>query len=258
MGTYDTFFDTHGHEHQTKAFGKNLRVYRPGDPVRVRRAPFNGSEFDAWLAGEWDEDPGPGADTCQVQAGDGYVNIREGHYVGVTPDRDPNLPLFDYFGRNITDLEARLTDPQFVTDREQVATLAHYAGHAARAATLPPAARARDIGDAIRSLVSYMGEYLVDPRDGFPLPPETGEPVPMTTLPEIADLFLTVLEPLRGVEDPMSLLYPERANHPYERLRHTKSGEDLYTMVTTSLRRVGLLDNTPGPGWASQATVLTS
>lgn len=109
MGTYDIFLDApKGEEYQSKAFGKGLRTYRPGDAVTPRRAPLSKEDYDAYNAGEWNPVI-PGLESITLQSrvehatSEKYIDIAEGIYTGISSERDMNVPLIDHYGRLIDD-----------------------------------------------------------------------------------------------------------------------------------------------------------
>lgn len=109
MGTYDTFLDPpKGEEHQSKAFGKGLRTYRPGDAVTPQRAPLSKEDYDAYDTGAWNPViPGLEAITLQSRVehatNEKYIDVAAGIYTGISSERDMNVPLIDHYGRLIDD-----------------------------------------------------------------------------------------------------------------------------------------------------------
>ncbi|MBB5491392.1 hypothetical protein [Nocardiopsis metallicus] len=107
MGTYDTFLDApKGEEHQSKAFGKGLRTFRPGDAVTPQRAPLSKEDYDACNAGEWNPVIlGLKSTTLQSRVehatSEKYIDVAEGIYTGISSERDMNIPLIDHYGRLI-------------------------------------------------------------------------------------------------------------------------------------------------------------
>lgn len=105
MATYDTLIDADGQEHQTKALGKGLRTYHPGDRVSPSRSPLTEAEYQEFKEGRWDASTAPvplqvalGLDDTPL-----YAQIDAGSiYTGVTAERDHALPLLDHHGRLIS------------------------------------------------------------------------------------------------------------------------------------------------------------
>lgn len=107
MGTYDTFLDPlNGEEYQSKAFGKGLRTYRPGDAVTPQRAPLSKEDYDAQVAGAWNPII-PGLEPITLQScvehatSETYIDVAESIYTGISSERDMNVPLIDHYGRLI-------------------------------------------------------------------------------------------------------------------------------------------------------------
>lgn len=116
MGMYDTFHAGTRHG-QTKALGKSLAEYLPGDRAQIIPAPMDEESYEAYLAGEI----APVADSAQVVMMEGgFLTLRDGVIEGWVDVREPSLPLFDYLGRAVPEQDA--TDP----DRERA--LAEIAG----------------------------------------------------------------------------------------------------------------------------------
>ncbi|OYO00723.1 hypothetical protein CGZ95_08865 [Enemella evansiae] len=105
MSTYDTFLDpATGEKHQSKAFGRGLRTYRPGDTVTPQRSPLSEDEYAEDRAGRWDSAiPGLEVVTCQVRIkhadGERYIDVADGIFTGISATRDPALPLIDHYGQ---------------------------------------------------------------------------------------------------------------------------------------------------------------
>lgn len=105
MGSYDTFIDGNM-EAQSKAFGKHLRTYHPGDTVVADRAPLSAEELDQWIAGgTYAETPAAGsyqawALLVEPVAGHdrAYITIRDDVFRELTPTRAPELPLLNGIG----------------------------------------------------------------------------------------------------------------------------------------------------------------
>ncbi|USY17926.1 hypothetical protein NE857_21665 [Nocardiopsis exhalans] len=109
MGTYDTFLDPpKGEECQSKAFGKGLRTYRPGDAVTPQRAPLSKEDYDAYNAGAWNPVI-PGLESITLQSrvehatNEKYIDVAAGIYTGISSRRDMDVPLIDHYGRLIDD-----------------------------------------------------------------------------------------------------------------------------------------------------------
>lgn len=107
MSTYDTFLDpTTGEEHQSKAFGRALRTYRPGDTVLAQRSPLSEADYAEDRAGRWDSAI-PGLEAASFQArvehadGERYIDVADGIFTGISATRDPALPLIDHYGRSV-------------------------------------------------------------------------------------------------------------------------------------------------------------
>jgi hypothetical protein len=81
MGMYDSFYDAHGGDWQTKALGKALDRYDIGDPV-----PGPPIDYQAKVLGGLRHVPSQWS----------YVTIRNGRVVSVPSARDHSLPLLDY------------------------------------------------------------------------------------------------------------------------------------------------------------------
>lgn len=83
MGMFDSLYDTHGNEWQTKALGRALDRFEVGDPV-----PFSIAACQIEVLG------GRHLDASM----DAFATIRKGILIAVPAERDPSLPLYDYSG----------------------------------------------------------------------------------------------------------------------------------------------------------------
>lgn len=107
MSTYDTFLDPQtGQAHQSKAFGKRMKAYRPGDTVRPQRAPLSKEDYAAFHPERWEQIvDGLTSATLQsrIAHADGdeerYIDVSDGVYTGISAARDPSIPLVDHYGR---------------------------------------------------------------------------------------------------------------------------------------------------------------
>jgi hypothetical protein len=84
MGMFDSLYDADGTEWQTKAFSRNLDVYRVGDPIPSD----TGSAYQVEVMRY----------TRREGATDAFATIRAGRLEAVPTERDDRLPLIDYYG----------------------------------------------------------------------------------------------------------------------------------------------------------------
>lgn len=82
MGMFDSFYDEHRNEWQTKALGRSLARWRIGDEMPVT--------FDCQMEGIGRDHPG----VPEVA----YATVRQGVLVAVGKVRDEGLPLIPYGG----------------------------------------------------------------------------------------------------------------------------------------------------------------
>ena len=99
MGSFDEL-ELNGIHWQTKALGKHLRTYRPGDEVDVERVATTAEE--AAVAQTYTYDEVPQRYLVEIQAVE-YALIEDGRLVGIA-DEATRTELadntFDYYGRD--------------------------------------------------------------------------------------------------------------------------------------------------------------
>jgi len=113
MGTFDRI-ELNGLEWQTKALGKGMHTYRPGDRVQAARV---ASTDDPRDVGGYTYDDLPDRYLVQIQT-TAYALVEDGKLVGLASEADReelSTARFDYYGRDEHDQlthEARLFEPE--------------------------------------------------------------------------------------------------------------------------------------------------
>ena len=79
MGMFDSLYDKHGNQWQTKAFDCLLANYDIGDSIPGDDLP---ASYQVEVLGDTES----------------YATVRDGVLVAVPAERDPSLPLVDYYG----------------------------------------------------------------------------------------------------------------------------------------------------------------
>ncbi len=113
MGTFDRI-ELNGLEWQTKALGKGMHTYRPGDRVQAARV---ASTDDPRDVGGYTYDDLPDRYLVQIQT-TAYALVEDGKLVGLASEADReelSTAKFDYYGRDEHDQlthETRLFEPE--------------------------------------------------------------------------------------------------------------------------------------------------
>lgn len=88
MGMFDSLYDEHSTEWQTKAYHCTLRVYGIGDKVPGDFPESYPTTYQVEILGGTDDAPYV----------DSFATIRNEVLTSVNDQRDPSLPLIDYGG----------------------------------------------------------------------------------------------------------------------------------------------------------------
>ena len=88
MGMFDSFYDDAGNEWQTKAYIRNLDVFRVGDPVPNEFPETYPKTYQVEILGGEDSRP------CV----DSFATVISGVLVSINDERDTTLPLINYSG----------------------------------------------------------------------------------------------------------------------------------------------------------------
>lgn len=86
MGMFDSFYDNHGTEWQTKAFDCTLATTEITEQVPKQRS--DGLDVTS----------GAHQVDCLSDDGQGWLQFEDGYFMGVTTQLVPGVPAYDYFG----------------------------------------------------------------------------------------------------------------------------------------------------------------
>lgn len=97
---FDSLYDEHGREWQTKAFDNNLDVYHTGDhipPLRHLGRTVDVTDFQVMILGERRAADAPSTSEFVYS----LATVRDGVLVEVDARRDEALPRLDYHGEAV-------------------------------------------------------------------------------------------------------------------------------------------------------------